>query len=103
MLNGEDIVVTANAEGGDKFAPPLTTVSVAAGAKEPAALAHLRVRFRIEYAGQREILRVELSVLRVNVEDGVAEQEYSGEGVDILPEEVARIKVAADGWTRERS
>src|SRR5690242_1314749 len=39
VFDGEHIIVSEHAEGGDELAPPLLAVTVAAGAEDPGAIA----------------------------------------------------------------
>src|ERR1039458_3397671 len=81
MLDGEYVIVAKHAQGRDKLAPPLRSVTVTASSKDPGAIALLGVQLGIEHAGARQVSRVNLSILGMDVgvdlrggDVGVAEQ-----------------------------
>src|SRR6185312_7175669 len=61
------------------------------------------IGFGIENAGTWQIGRIKLRVLGVDVKNGVAEKTDGGNGVDVLPEEMAGIEVAADSGPGDRA
>ena len=100
VLDREHEIVAKHAQRGDKLVPPLGAVSVAARAEDPAAIALVGVGLGIEHAGARQVDRVKLRIFGVDVEDGAFEDADGGDGIDALPEEMARIEVATHDWAR---
>src|SRR5580704_12691810 len=94
MLDGEHRIVTKHAQSGDELSPPFGSVTVAAGAEDPAAFALVVVGFGIEHAGTRKVGRVKLGVFGVGVENCALEYADGANRIDTLPEEMARIEVA---------
>src|SRR5690242_15277279 len=72
VLDGEHVVVAEHAQRGGELLPPLLAVAVAAGAEDPGAVALVGIRLGIEHAGEGQVAVVDLGVLGVHVEDGVA-------------------------------
>ena len=95
VFDGEHGIVAKHAQSGNKLGPPLGPVTITAGAEDPATLAPFGVRLGIEHTGARQVDRVELRVLGVDMENGACEYADRGDGIDALPEETARIEVAA--------
>src|SRR5258706_6797936 len=76
-------------------------MAIAAGAENPGAVALVGIFLSVEHAGLRKIRFVNLRVLGMHVEDRVAQNADGLDGVDGLPEHVAGIVVASDGFARD--
>jgi hypothetical protein len=71
-------------------------VAVADRAEYPGAVNLIAVGLRVKHAVNHGVEFVNLGILRVEVEDGVAHFSYAGNGVHALPDKVARVEVRAD-------
>ena len=96
VLDADDVIVPDEAQVGHDVAPHALAVAVADRPEDPRALDLLGVLLRVEHAVHGRVLRVDPAVLRVDVVDAVAERADGRRHVDLLPEHVARIEVAAD-------
>src|ERR1700749_3700099 len=76
-------------------------MSVTARAEDPAAVPLIEVGLGVEHASGRQIRRIDLRVFGVYVKDGIAQNANGCDGINLLPEEVAWIEVAADAWPRD--
>src|SRR5262249_21130207 len=103
MFDGEHIVVPKHPQRGDQLTPPLRAVAISTCAKDPGAIAFFRVRLRVENAAALQINWIELRVLGMHMENGVCQHANGADGVDCLPEKMARIKVATDVVSRNRA
>src|SRR6185437_5680257 len=81
-----------------EVAPELLPLPVADTAERPRPLAEPPVVLRVEDAVARPVVRVDVDVLRMHVEDraGVPELTDREQRVDPLPDEVRRVEVDAD-------
>src|SRR5580658_8023467 len=96
MFDRQRGIVAEHPQRRDKLAPPLGPVTVAASTENPAAVALMSVRFRIEHASAWKVGWVNLRVLGMDVEDGASKYANGGDRIDALPEEMAGIEVATD-------
>src|SRR5579864_418309 len=78
-------------------------MTIATGAEDPTAIAFLGVWLGVENARAYQVRRVELSVLCVNVEDGTSKHADGRDRIDVLPEEMTGIVVAADSFSCDRA
>ncbi len=101
VLDGEHVIVAVHAQSRDEFLPPAIWMAVAAGAEDPGAVLLVGILLGVEHAGLRQVVIVDLRVFGVDVEDGIAQDADRLDGVDALPEHVARIVVAADAIARD--
>src|SRR5258708_22207129 len=76
-------------------------MAISAGPEDPCPVALVGVFLGVEYAGLRKIGFVNLRVLGMHVEDRVAQNADCLDGIDSLPEHVARIVIASDGFARD--
>ena len=70
-------------------------MAVSAGAEDPGAVTLFGVRLGVENAGAEQVLGVKLRVLGVHVENGILEHANRADGIDLLPEKMAGIVIAA--------
>src|SRR5713101_8201424 len=78
-------------------------MAISAGPENPGAVALVGVFLGVEYAGLGKIGFVNLRVLGMHVEDRVAQNTDGLDGIDGLPEHVAGIVIASDGFARDRA
>src|SRR5579864_3130205 len=76
-------------------------MAIAAGAEDPRAVAFVSIRLGVEDAGAHHVGWVQLRILGMHVEDGVAQHADRNYRVDTLPEEMARIEVASYVLSRD--
>src|SRR5208283_3320753 len=69
MFDGQYVVITKQAQRGNKFAPPRLSMAIAASAEDPTPVSLVRIRLRVENTGQRQIGTEDLRVFRMHVED----------------------------------
>src|SRR6185312_11282789 len=103
MLDREDIIVTVHAQRGNELFPPTVGMAVAAGTENPGAVAFIRVLLGIEHARFGQIEIVDLRVLRMYVKNCIAQYAYCLDGIDLLPEHMARIVIASYARTCNRA
>src|SRR4051794_27794949 len=73
VLDREHVVVADDPERRSEPLPEQQVVAIADAAEDPAPLRDVAVGLEVEDAVDRGVVRVDRGVLRVNVEDGVAE------------------------------
>ena len=100
MFDRKHIIVAEHSERLGKLFPPLGAMAITAGAEDPSAVSLISVGLRVEYPRQRQIGRIQLRVLGMNVEDRVTKNSDGRDWIDTLPEHVAGIVVAANGRPR---
>ena len=100
VLDRERAVVARRAERIDELAPELDGMPGADRAEDPAPLGRPVAGDRLEHAVEREELVLEARVLRMHVEDRIAERVHAGERIHALPEQVRGIEVDADALAR---
>ncbi len=102
MLNRKHPVVTNHAQVGNKVVPPSLVVPVSNRAEYPTTLTYLSIRFHVQVAVDAAVDRVDARIFGVNMEYGALRPQISNSrnGIDSLPPEVRRIKVAANVLTR---
>ena len=93
MLDRKHLIVAEHAQRRDELPPPLFAVPVAAGAENPRPIPLVGVWFGVQHPGPRQILRVDLRVLRVHIKYRVAEHSYRRNGVNPLPKQMAGIQI----------
>ena len=96
MLDADDVVVTHRPQRADDLLPLCHVHTVADRTEDPAAVQLVAVMLRIEHAVEGGVVLIDLRILRVEVEDRVAELANDRHRVHSLPDEVARIEVRAD-------
>src|SRR5579872_5886507 len=103
VLDRQDVIVPEHAQRGNELFPPLGAVAVAAGAEDPGPILLVGIELGIEHARRRQVSAVDLGILGVDVENSVAQDTDGGDGVDALPEHVARVVIAAERFTGDRA
>src|ERR1700757_3239338 len=72
-------------------------MAIAASSEDPSAIAFVGVRLGVEDTRARQIGRIKLRIFCVDVEDRVSKNTDSCDGVNVLPEHMARIVIATNG------
>src|SRR3984885_5504154 len=90
VLNRKRTVVAIHAQRGNELLPPLRAVSIAAGAEDPSPMPLICMWLGIQNSCRGKIRRIHLRVLRLAMEDRLAKQPNRGNGINALPEHVAR-------------
>ena len=96
MLDREHVVVTRHSEGANDVSPHQLIVSITHRAERPSPVGQVGVRFGVQDAIDRNIVRVQCRVLGMDMMDGSGEGPDGGDGVDSLPEEMTRIVIGPD-------
>src|SRR5439155_26958745 len=96
------VVIPVHAHRGDEFRPPLSTVSVTAGAEDPGAILLVGIKLSVEHARRRQVAAVNLRVFCVYMENRIAEHPYRRDRVDALPEHVAGVVIATESLAGDR-
>src|SRR5450759_1506086 len=96
VLDAQHMVVTGHAERAHEALPEERVVPVAHGPEDPAAGGDVAVRGAVEHAVSGRVPRIDRGVLRVDVDDRLAQLTDREDRVDRLPEEGAGIEVRAD-------
>src|ERR1700754_2932365 len=78
-------------------------MAITAGSEDPCTILLIRIGLRVEHPRQRQIGRVQLRVLGMNMEDRLAKNSDSRNWIDTLPEHVARVVVASNSRTCQRT
>ena len=99
MLDGQDLIVAAEAEVGDHVSPVGLAVAVAHGAEDPGAVQLVGVVLGVQHAVGGGVVLVDLGVLGVDVVDGALQLADGGHGIHALPDQVRGIEVGADHGT----
>src|SRR5260370_35262626 len=76
-------------------------MAISASPEDPCPVALVGIFLRVEYAGLRKIGFVNPCVPGMHVEDRVAQNADGLDGIDSLPEHVAGIVIASDGFARD--
>ena len=99
MFDRESAFIADHPQGGDDIFPVSVIVAVADAAEDPAAVQLVREVLGVQYAVDSGVVLVDLGVLRMEVEDRMflAEGPDCGGGVNTLPDQMAGIKVNAQG------
>ena len=95
MLNANRPVVTNQPQGGDHVLPKFCVGAVANGAEYPAAPAQIGEGFGIQHAVYCSIVLVNTCILCVEMVYRPLKLPQSRDGVNTLPDEVARVEVGA--------
>ena len=96
MLDGQDLIVAAEAEVGDHVSPVGLAVAVAHGAEDPGAVQLVAVVLGVQNTVGGGVVLVDLGVLGVDVVDGALQLADGGHGIHALPDQVGGIEVGAD-------
>ena len=99
MLDGQHLIVAAEAEVGDQISPVGLAVAVAHGAEDPGAVQLVGVVLGVQHAVGGGVVLVDLGVLGVDVVDGTLQLADGGYGIHALPDQVGGIEVGTDHGT----
>ena len=102
MLDAQHAVVTVQRQGRDEGFPEVVAVAVTDRAEHPAAILDVAIALDIQDADVAFVGLDDFAVFRVYVEDALVLTEVAGggDGIDALPEPVARIDVGAEVFAR---
>src|SRR5579884_1095889 len=97
VFDREHSVVAEHAQRRNKFLPPLRAMTITAGAKYPSTVALICIRFSVQNSSAQKVCWIELRVLCVHMENRIAQNTYRGDGINVLPEHMAWVIIAANG------